>query len=104
MTRLKKLPHLNGIRWYRTTSEDAEEKKKATWGFASNSSSVNLYWVDVATDGKDAQRLSLHINDNGSFQGGHRCGAQKATYNDLGKDSTTFDADDAWELVFYHAN
>ena len=56
----------------------------------------------MATDGKDAQRLSLHINDNGSFQGGHRCGAQKATYNDLGKDLTTFDADDAWELVFYH--
>ena len=86
----------NGVRWYQTDGD------KGTWGFASEDSHINLYWVDVASDKDDDKRLSLHLNDNGAFEGGYRCGTRHATYNVV--DGTSFDDDDRWELIFYHAN
>ena len=86
----------NGVRWYQTDGD------KAAWGFAAEDSDINLYWVDVASDESDDKRLSIHLNDNGVFEGGHRCGSKLARYNDV--DGNSFDDDDGWELVFYHAN
>ena len=87
-----------GVKWYRTT----KGQRQGAWGFADRDSLINLYWADVASDGSDDKRLSLHVNGNSYFQGGHRCGTTRATYNKV--DGNGFDDDNDWELVFYHAN
>ena len=97
-----------GVRWYRTAGNGEE---KGTWGFAD--SVINLLWVDIW--GNDEYRLSLHVNENGVWQGAHRCGKTVASYNtvdqagsggglsDDGINYIGFDDDGKWELVFYHA-
>ena len=83
----------NGVKWYRTHK---------AWGFADEGSTVNLYWVDVASGSND-KRLSLHVNDNDlSFVGAHRCGNTAASYNSV--TGNGFDDNGSWELVFYHAD
>ena len=84
---------VNGVIWYRNSK---------TWGFASQGSTINLHWVDVAT-GTNSKRLSMHVNDNNqNWSGGHRCGSTAASYNTV--DGNGFDDANKWELVFYHAD
>ena len=56
-------------------------QNKGTWGFADVNDIINLYWVDTATQAASGatssggmsvdKRLSLHVNPNNRFEGGH---------------------------------
>ena len=59
----------NGVKWYRTGKA---EGKNGAWGFADENSEIALHLADNAKDEMDAKRLSLHVNDNGQWQGAHR--------------------------------